>query len=123
MENSETAGAVMLVMDITEKAEAEQRRREFTANVSHGLKTPLTCIMGYAELLKERMASGQDGVEFAAKLYNEASRLLSLIEDIIKLSHIDEGQELNKERVNLMELAREAEERWLKKSGKSRGDY
>ena len=78
MENGETAGAVMLVMDITEKAEAEQRRREFTANVSHELKTPLTCIMGYAELLKERMASGRDGVEFAAKLYNEASRLLSL---------------------------------------------
>lgn len=119
MENGETAGAVMLVMDITEKAEAEQRRREFTANVSHELKTPLTCIMGYAELLKERMASGRDGVEFAAKLYNEASRLLSLIEDIIKLSHIDEGQELNKERVNLMELAREAERALAEKAEKA----
>lgn len=119
MENSETAGAVMLVMDITEKAEAEQRRREFTANVSHELKTPLTCIMGYAELLKERMASGRDGVEFAAKLYNEASRLLSLIEDIIKLSHIDEGQELNKERVNLMELALEAERALAEKAEKA----
>ncbi len=119
MENGETAGAVMLVMDITEKAEAEQRRREFTANVSHELKTPLTCIMGYAELLKERMASGRDGVEFAAKLYNEASRLLSLIEDIIKLSHIDEGQELNKERVNLMELALEAERALAEKAEKA----
>ena len=109
----------MLVMDITEKAEAEQRRREFTANVSHELKTPLTCIMGYAELLKERMASGRDGVEFAAKLYNEASRLLSLIEDIIKLSHIDEGQELNKERVNLMELALEAERALAEKAEKA----
>ena len=83
------------------------------------MKTPLTCIMGYAELLKERMASGRDGVEFAAKLYNEASRLLSLIEDIIKLSHIDEGQELNKERVNLMELAREAERALAEKAEKA----
>ncbi len=104
----ETAGAVMLIMDVTEKAEAEQRRREFTANVSHELKTPLTCIMGYAELLKDGMAAGQDGVKFAAKLYNEAGRLLSLIEDIIKLSHIDEGQELLKERVELLKLAEEA---------------
>jgi len=98
----------MLIMDITEKAEAEQRRKEFTANVSHELKTPLTCIMGYAELLKDGMAAGKDAVKFADKLYSEAGRMLALIEDIIKLSHIDEGQAMGQERVELLGLALEA---------------
>lgn len=108
MEKDEVTGAVMLIMDITEKAEAEQRRREFTANVSHELKTPLTCIMGYAELLKDGVASGQDAAKFADKLYGESGRLLALIEDIIKLSHIDEGHALGEERVELLGLAFEA---------------
>lgn len=108
MEDGEVTGAVMLIMDITEKAEAEQRRKEFTANVSHELKTPLTCIMGYAELLKDGMAAGKDAVKFADKLYSEAGRMLALIEDIIKLSHIDEGQAMGQERVELLGLALEA---------------
>ena len=108
MEGGEVTGAVMLIMDITEKAEAEQRRKEFTANVSHELKTPLTCIMGYAELLKDGMAAGKDAVKFADKLYSEAGRMLALIEDIIKLSHIDEGQAMGQERVELLGLALEA---------------
>lgn len=108
MERERAAGAVILVLDITARAEAEQRRREFTANVSHELKTPLTCIMGYAELIKDGIARGEEASRFIEKLYDEAGRLLSLIEDIIKLSHMDEGQKLQRERLDLSQLARKA---------------
>lgn len=110
MDEQRVSGAVILVLDITAKAEAEQRRREFTANVSHELKTPLTCIMGYAELIKNGIAQGEEASRFIGKLYDEAGRLLSLIEDIIKLSHMDEGEKPQRERLNLALLAGKAAE-------------
>jgi len=84
-------GALMLLLDITEKAEAEKLRREFSANVSHELKTPLTVISGYAELVENGMVKSEDIIGIAAKIKNESSRLLTLIEDIIKLSRLDES--------------------------------
>jgi len=84
-------GCVLLARDITEKANAEKIRREFSANVSHELKTPLTSIMGYAELIKTGIAKPEDIPQFAGKIHKEAARLLALIEDIIHLSMLDEG--------------------------------
>ena len=84
-------GALMLLLDISEKAEAEKLRREFSANVSHELKTPLTVISGYAELVENGMAESGDIIGIASKIKNESSRLLVLIEDIIKLSRLDES--------------------------------
>ncbi|MHC1723115.1 MAG: ATP-binding protein [Aminipila sp.] len=84
-------GVVVLALDITEKDEAEQIRREFSANVSHELRTPLTSISGYAEIIKEGIAKQEDIKEFATKIYNEAKRMISLVEDIMKLSKLDEG--------------------------------
>lgn len=84
-------GVVVLALDITEKEETEQIRREFSANVSHELRTPLTSISGYAEIIKVGIAKPEDTKEFAAKIYNEAKRMISLVEDIMKLSKLDEG--------------------------------
>lgn len=83
-------GAVILILDITEKAQAEARRREFTANVSHELKTPLMSISGYAELIQHGLVRPQDLSEFAGRICSEASRLTSMVEDIIRLSKMDE---------------------------------
>lgn len=85
--------AVLLIVDITEREQAEQQRQEFTANVSHELKTPLTSIMGYAEIIEAGIAKPADVVPFAGKIRTEAQRLLSLIEDIIRLSQLDAGGE------------------------------
>lgn len=85
-------GAVLFLLDMTEKEETERIRREFTANVSHELKTPLMSIMGYAELLMNHMVKPQDQDEFSGRIYKEAKRLSTLVEDIIKLSRLDEGQ-------------------------------
>ena len=85
--------AVLLIVDITEREQAEQQRQEFTANVSHELKTPLTSIMGYAEIIEAGIAKPTDVVPFAGKIRTEAQRLLSLIEDIIRLSQLDAGGE------------------------------
>lgn len=84
-------GAALLLLDITEKEKAEQMRREFTANVSHELKTPLHSISGYAELLKNDMVKKEDICPFADKIYTEAQRMAKLVEDIMNLSHLDEG--------------------------------
>ncbi len=83
-------GIMVLLHDITEKILAESKRKEFSANVSHEVKTPLTTIMGYAEMLSCGMAKKQDTIEFYNKIKNEAGRLLNLIEDIILLSELDE---------------------------------
>ncbi len=83
--------AVLFVTDITDAERAEQMRREFSANVSHELKTPLTSILGYAEIMCNGVAKTEDFPRFTKQIYDEASRLLSLIEDIIKLSKLDEG--------------------------------
>ncbi len=90
---SETSvsGAALLLFNVTEKEKAEQMRREFTANVSHELKTPLHSICGYAELLKNDMVKKDDICPFAEKIYTEACRMTKLVEDIMNLSHLDEG--------------------------------
>ncbi len=84
-------GIVLLLFDVTEKEDAEQLRREFTANVSHELKTPLHSISGYAEIIKSDLISPEDIKPFASKIYSEAQRMIQLVEDIINLSHLDEG--------------------------------
>ncbi len=91
--DSETAvfGAALFFFDVTEKENAEQMRREFTANVSHELKTPLHAISGYAELILNNMVKKEDLCSFASKIYTEAQRMARLVEDIINLSHLDEG--------------------------------
>ena len=100
-------GAVVLAFDITERLNAEQIRREFSANVSHELKTPLQGIIGSAELLESGMVKRSDEVRFIGHIKKEASRLVSLIQDIIRLSQLDEGVELPKENVEMLELAEE----------------
>lgn len=91
-----------------EKEAADNMRREFSANVSHELKTPLTSISGYAEIMKDGLVRPEDMVHFSKKIYKEASRLIGLVEDIIKVSRLDEGRvEVDKEEVDLYELARE----------------
>ena len=100
-------GAVVLAFDITERLNAEQMRREFSANVSHELKTPLQGIIGSAELLESGMVKPEDEVRFVGHIKKEASRLVSLIQDIIRLSQLDEGVELPKENVDMLELAEE----------------
>lgn len=102
-------GAALFFFNVTEKEKAEQIRREFTANVSHELKTPLHSISGYAELLKNNMVKENDKIPFAGKIYDEAQRMIRLVEDIISLSHLDEGAEdMQRENVDLYELARKA---------------
>ena len=103
--DSAVIGAVVLAFDITERLNAEQMRREFSANVSHELKTPLQGIIGSAELLESGMVKREDEVRFVGHIKKEASRLVSLIQDIIRLSQLDEGVELPKEKVDMLELA------------------
>ena len=86
-------GVVLLLFDVTQKQQAETLRREFTANVSHELKTPLHAISGYAELLKSGMVQSQDTTDFAEKIYGEAQRMVQLVEDTLRLSRLDEGAE------------------------------
>ena len=84
-------GAVLVVLDVTEKEQREQLRREFTANVSHELKTPLTSILGTAEILENGLVKTEDVSHFAGNIHREAQRLIGLVNDIIKLSRLDEG--------------------------------
>ena len=100
-------GAVILVVDVTESQNAEQLRREFSANVSHELKTPLQGIIGSAELLESGMVKAEDASRFVGHIRREASRLVNLIEDIIRLSQLDEGVELPAENVDMLALAEE----------------
>ena len=98
-------GAVVLAFDITERLQAEQLRREFSANVSHELKTPLQGIIGSAELLESGMVKPEDTSRFVGHIRKEASRLVNLIEDIIRLSQLDEGVELPTETVDMRAVA------------------
>ena len=100
-------GVVVLAFDITERLNSEQMRREFSANVSHELKTPLQGIIGSAELLESGMVKAEDEARFVGHIRNEASRLVSLIEDIIRLSQLDEGVALPTEDVELLLIAEE----------------
>ena len=103
-------GAVLLAFDITERETAEQTRREFTANVSHELKTPLQGIIGSAELIENGMVKPEDMPRFIGHIRTEAQRLVALIADIIRLSQLDEGVEMPKENVELLSLAGEVAE-------------
>ena len=99
-------GAVILIIDITETAEREALRREFTANVSHELKTPLTSISGFAELMKSGGMPEQTVMDFSASIYEEAQRLIALVSDIIKISALDENNpQFTAEEVDLFEIA------------------
>ena len=106
----EKIGAVLLCFDITERETAEQARREFTANVSHELKTPLQGIIGSAELIENGMVKPEDMPRFIGHIRTEAQRLVALIADIIRLSQLDEGVEMPKENVELLSLAGEVAE-------------
>ena len=103
-------GAVILAVDVTESRNAEQMRREFSANVSHELKTPLQGIIGSAELLESGMVKQEDTSRFVGHIRKEASRLVNLIEDIIRLSQLDEGVELPAEQVDMLALAEDVKE-------------
>ena len=103
-------GAVILVFDISDRAFAERNRREFTANVSHELKTPLQTIIGSAELLENGLVKEEDRKKFIGNIRQEATRLVSLINDIIRLSQLDEGAEPATESVDLYDVVREAAE-------------
>ena len=106
----ETVGLVILAVDITETENAEQNRREFTANVSHELKTPLQAIIGSAELLENGLVKPEDTQRFIGNIRKEATRLVNLIEDVIRLSHLDEGVEMPKEDVDILDIAEEIAE-------------
>lgn len=105
-------GIIMVILDVTEKQSREAFRREFSANVSHELKTPLTSILGYADLLQNGMADMEDVGRFSAHIYREATRMTKLIEDIIQLSRLDEQSKIaDEEFVDLYEVAIDIRER------------
>lgn len=120
-ENAMRTGAVLVLCDLGEQQRAERIRHEFTANVSHELKTPLTSISGYAEMIENGMAKGEDVRTFAARIRRESNRMLSLVTDIITLSELDERQILAQaETVDLYALAEETVET-LKSAAMLRG--
>ncbi len=104
----ETVGTVILAFDITEQEYAERNRREFTANVSHELKTPLQGIIGSAELIENGMVKPEDIPRFVGHIHTEAARLVTLIGDIIRLSQLDEGDEMPRERFDILAEAKSA---------------
>ena len=111
-DNGDVVGAIILVMDVTEKVKRDNLRREFTANVSHELKTPLTSISGFAEIMKTGMVKPEDMPDMANSIYEEAQRLIVLVNDIIKLSELDEASiAYEYEKINLHELLTEIEDR------------
>ena len=105
--DGKTVGVVILCFDVTETAFAERNRKEFTANVSHELKTPLQSIIGSAELLENGLVKPEDTKRFVGNIKNEATRLVSLINDIIRLSQLDEDSETATESVDLYDIANE----------------
>lgn len=112
MSGGEQKGTALLLFDITDKAQAEQMRREFTANVSHELKTPLHTISGSAEILKNGIVDAGDVPRFLERIYEESQRMIALVEDIIRLSSLDEGAiDAPRERLSLKALAQDAAHR------------
>ena len=119
-ERDTVCGIVVLLLDVTERAATEKLRREFTANVSHELKTPLTTILGYSQIIGAGIAKPEDIKGFAEKIEKEASRLITLINDIIKLSKLDEHAPVQEPQpVDIKQLADDAAET-LRISAKSR---
>ncbi len=107
-QEGKVTGAVILILDLTEKMKGEQMRREFTANVSHELKTPLTSISGFAEIINDGFVKPEDTKKFAGRIFKEAQRLITLVNDVIKISQLDEGKlPYEKEEVDLYEAVRE----------------
>lgn len=106
-QKDEMSGVAVVLFDITQSEQAEQRRREFTANVSHELKTPLQSISGYSELLMRGMARQEDIQPFAQRIYGETQRLIQLVQDIINLSQLDEGSSYQWQQANLFAIAAE----------------
>ena len=106
LDEGRNKGAIIVILDITEKQGREELRREFSANVSHELKTPLTSISGYAEIMKNGLVKPEDMARFAENIYTEAQRLITLVGDIIKLSQLDENAvEVEKSAVDLYEVS------------------
>ena len=113
-DGDKTIGAIILIPDITETHKREQLRREFTSNVSHELKTPLTSISGFAEIMKSGTTDESTVVDFSTVIYDEAQRLIALVSDIIKLSELDEGSiNLVPETIDLLDLAKEEASRLI----------
>ena len=108
VEKDEVIGVLLLVIDNTEKIQAEQNRREFTANVSHELKTPLQSIIGSADLIESGLVKPEDMPRFIGHIKTDAARLVSLVSDIIRLSQLDENTEMNRENVDALSVAKEA---------------
>lgn len=108
--DGKTRGAVLLAFDVTDRVFAERNRREFTANVSHELKTPLQSILGSAELIQNGLVKQDDMPRFIGHIRTEAARLVALIDDILRLSQLDENREMECEKVGLRALAAEIEE-------------
>lgn len=118
-EKEAVIGAVVVILDVTEHEKRDALRREFTANVSHELKTPLTSISGFAELMKAGDVPEKDVIDFSGSIYDEAQRLITLVNDIIKISELD-GQNIpfEKETVDLYELSNEVIRRLEKEAGR-----
>lgn len=108
VEKDEVIGVLLLAIDNTEKIQAEQNRREFTANVSHELKTPLQSIIGSADLIESGLVKPEDMPRFIGHIKTDAARLVSLVNDIIRLSQLDENTEMNWENVDALSVAKEA---------------
>lgn len=107
-QDKKLTGAVILLQDVTERMKGEQMRREFTANVSHELKTPLTSISGFAEIIHDGFVKPEDTKAFAGRIFKEAQRLITLVNDVIKISQLDEGKiSCEKETVDVYEMSKE----------------
>ena len=119
--DGEVEGGVLLFVDVTEQRQNEMLRREFTANVSHELKTPLTSISGFAEIMKDGFVKPQDVPQFAGKIFDESQRLIALVGDIIKISQLDEDMlPYEKEEIDLYELSEQIVDR-LQNVAQSKG--
>ena len=107
-ESEKIIGAVIVIIDITESVKREQLRQEFTSNVSHELKTPLTSISGFAEMMKSGGTPDETVIDFSTSIYDEAQRLITLVSDIMKISELDEGAvPFEKESVDIFELSKD----------------
>ncbi len=112
-------GMVLLIMDVTEKTASEKLRREFSANVSHELKTPLQSVLGYSEIMLNGLVKEDDRPRFLRKIYDEAKNLLQLIDDIIKLSRLEEQQQDMLEKFNLRKVLEQAVQRMADKASRN----
>ncbi len=105
--SDQIVGAVVGIFDVTDREEREVLRREFTANVTHELKTPLTSISGFAEIMMNRLVPAENVPEFAGDIYKEAQRLITLVDDILHLSELDEDAPMPREEIDLHALCRD----------------